>query len=108
MQLSDIQQLSPMCDFVPIFRTKLKTAYGYYAENDANLMYEVGTRGRALDLNAVFKSIDQISQQDVAKVTFLYHNKLRKLQCPYASCFMIHGKKIPESPPPFPPKMAEL
>lgn len=48
-------------------KTKLKTAYGYYAENDANLMYEVGTRGRALDLNAVFKSIDQISQQDVAK-----------------------------------------
>ena len=31
-------------------------------------MYEIGTKGKALDLNAVFNSIDKLSQQDVAKV----------------------------------------
>lgn len=43
-------------------------------------MYEVGTKGKALDLNAIFKSIDQISQQDVAKVIFIYRNKTRSTE----------------------------
>lgn len=60
--LSDIKSSD-----VEAAKNKLKSAYGYYAENDANLMYEIGTKGRALDLNALFQSIDQISQQDVAK-----------------------------------------
>lgn len=89
VQLRNIQQHK--CVFRSIFRNKLKSAYGYYAENDANLMYEIGTKGRALDLNALFQSIDQISQQDVAKVTY-HHNKSNKIQRPYASCFMIHGE----------------
>ena len=49
-------------------RKKLKSAYAFYAEKDANLIYEIGTKGKALDLNAVFNSIDKLSQQDVAKV----------------------------------------
>lgn len=60
--LSDIKSTD-----VEAAKNKLKSAYAFYAEKDANLMYEVGTKGRPLDLNAVFKSIDQISQQDVAK-----------------------------------------
>ncbi|XP_062606236.1 cytochrome b-c1 complex subunit 2, mitochondrial-like isoform X1 [Saccostrea cucullata] len=48
-------------------KNKLKSAYAFYAEKDANLIYEVGTRGKALDLNSIFSQIDQISRQDVAK-----------------------------------------
>ncbi|XP_048762021.1 cytochrome b-c1 complex subunit 2, mitochondrial-like [Ostrea edulis] len=48
-------------------KNKLKSAYAFYAEKDANLIFEVGAKGKALDTNAVFKSIDKISQQDVVK-----------------------------------------
>ncbi|XP_022318597.1 cytochrome b-c1 complex subunit 2, mitochondrial-like [Crassostrea virginica] len=49
-------------------KKKLKSAYAFYAEKDANLIYEIGTKGKAFDLNAVFNSIDKLSQQDVAKL----------------------------------------
>lgn len=48
------KSISYKCVFRLIFRNKLKLVYGYYVENDVNLMYEIGIKGRVLDFNVLF------------------------------------------------------